>query len=552
MNSVIGLAKKSLERLGGFCLAPFRMSRLSARIMAIMLFPLAVFLVGLLSIDQYRTTLIMSEFTALERQGFTLARSLALAEAELDGGIARRKLSRRTMSHLIPLVGFGSELRARVFQPNGTLLADTVRRGSARVQTNLRRRDGETWRIRMKRRIHRMMTHVTAMMSNPSELPRYTEQVKQHAGHYLEVQSALRGEPMRMLRLDRRSNMVLSVAVPIQDVRLVRGALLVSIGGGKIEKELADVHIVFLELFIAVLLVTIGLSAYLARSITTPITQLANAAENLRRSSNLSARLQRLPERKDEIGQLSESFINLTDELQKRMQATAGFAADVAHELKNPLSSLRSAAETISRISDPAQQQKLMNVILQDVERLNRLITDISQASRVDTEIADEQGHKVNIGKLVDNFIQMRRQSFADRDIHLDVHDEPLMVRIHEGRIVQVIDNVLANAVSFSPPAGEIFVTVKPVEAGQVAITIRDQGHGIPENRLEAVFTRFYSERPSDEVFGEHSGLGLSIARQIAEAHGGTLIAKNSDTKNSDTKNSDKGGACFTLTLPLV
>jgi len=357
---------------------------------------------------------------------------------------------------------------------------------------------------------------------------------------------------MRMLRLDRRSNMVLSVAVPIQDVRLVRGALLVSIGGGKIEKELADVHIVFLELFIAVLLVTIGLSAYLARSITTPITQLANAAENLRRSSNLSARLQRLPERKDEIGQLSESFINLTDELQKRMQATAGFAADVAHELKNPLSSLRSAAETISRISDPAQQQKLMNVILQDVERLNRLITDISQASRVDTEIADEQGHKVNIGKLVDNFIQMRRQSFADRDIHLDVHDEPLMVRIHEGRIVQVIDNVLANAVSFSPPAGEIFVTVKPVEAGQVAITIRDQGHGIPENRLEAVFTRFYSERPSDEVFGEHSGLGLSIARQIAEAHGGTLIAKNSDTKNSDTKNSDKGGACFTLTLPLV
>ena len=262
--------------------------------------------------------------------------------------------------------------------------------------------------------------------------------------------------------------------------------------------------------------------------------------------------MQRLPERKDEIGQLSESFINLTDELQKRMQATAGFAADVAHELKNPLSSLRSAAETISRISDPAQQQKLMNVILQDVERLNRLITDISQASRVDTEIADEQGHEVNIGKLVDNFIQMRRQSFADRDIHLDVHDEPLMVRIHEGRIVQVIDNVLANAVSFSPPAGEIFVTVKPVEAGQVAITIRDQGHGIPENRLEAVFTRFYSERPSDEVFGEHSGLGLSIARQIAEAHGGTLIAKNSDTKNSDTKNSDKGGACFTLTLPLV
>lgn len=510
--------------------------------MAIMLFPLAVFLVGLLSIDQYRTTLIMSEFTALERQGFTLARSLALAEAELDVGVARRKLSRRTMSHLIPLVGFGSELRARVFQPNGTLLADTVKRGTTRVKTNFRRRDGEPWRMRMKRRIHRVMTYVTAMMSNSNELPRYAEQVKQYAGHYREVQSALRGEPMRMLRLDRQSNMVLSVAVPIQDVRLVRGALLVSIGGGKIEKELADVHIVFLELFIAVLLVTIGLSVYLARSITTPITQLANAAENLRRSSNLSARLQRLPNRKDEIGQLSESFIDLTDELQKRMQATAGFAADVAHELKNPLSSLRSAAETISRISDPAQQQKLMNVILQDVERLNRLITDISQASRVDTEIADEQGREVNIAELVENFVQMRRQSLTDHNIHLDVHDKPLMARVHEGRIVQVIDNILANAVSFSPPKGEIFVTVEPIEFNKVAITIRDQGQGIPENRLEAVFTRFYSERPSGEVFGEHSGLGLSIARQIAEAHAGTLVAKNSD----------EGGACFTLTLPLV
>ena len=175
--------------------------------------------------------------------------------------------------------------------------------------------------------------------------------------------------------------LVLSVAVPIQDLRLVRGALLVSISGGKIEREVANVNIAFLQLFLIVLIVTIGLSLYLARSITRPISRLASAADQLRRSGDMSRRLQQLPHRNDEIGHLSDALA-MTDELQRRVQATAAFAADVAHEIKNPLSSLRSAAETISLIKDPAQQQKLMNVILQDVGRLDRLITDISQASR--------------------------------------------------------------------------------------------------------------------------------------------------------------------------
>ena len=164
--------------------------------------------------------------------------------------------------------------------------------------------------------------------------PSYTERNRQRAHHYVEVMSALSGEARRALRLDRDGHLVLSVAVPVQDLRLVRGALMVSIGGGKIEKELSSVNIVFLELFAAVLLVTLGLSFYLARSITTPISRLAFAADKLRQSGDMSSRLQRLPHRNDEIGQLSESLIALTDELQKRVQATAAFAADVSHELK--------------------------------------------------------------------------------------------------------------------------------------------------------------------------------------------------------------------------
>ena len=264
------------------------------------------------------------------------------------------------------------------------------------------------------------------------------------------------GEPRRALRVDRRKNLVLSVAVPVQDLRVVRGALMVSIGGGKIEQELANVNIVFLQLFVGVLFVTLGLSLYLARSITTPISRLAAAADKLRQSADMSSRLQRLPHRNDEIGQLSESLIDLTDELQKRIQATASFAADVAHEIKNPLSSLRSATETFSRTKTAAQKKQLLDVILQDVQRLDRLITDISQASRVDHEIMGQNLILVDFASLINNFVQMRSQTYSEHKIHFDMPELPVMVRVNESRLVQVLDNVLSNAISFSPKWQEV------------------------------------------------------------------------------------------------
>ena len=245
------------------------------------------------------------------------------------------------------------------------------------------------------------MKKASSFFSFADDLPFYVERRRQRANHFPEVLAALSGEPRRALRQDSGGELVLSVAVPIQDLRLVRGALLVSISGGKIERELADVNIAFLQLFLIVLMVTIGLSLYLARSITRPISRLASAADQLRRSGDMSRRLQQLPHRNDEIGYLSDALLAMTDEMQRRIQATAAFAADVAHEIKNPLSSLRSAAETISLIKNPAQQQKLMNVILQDVSRLDRLITDISQASRVDTEIIGRDGEQIDFATLL-------------------------------------------------------------------------------------------------------------------------------------------------------
>ncbi len=509
--------------------------------MVMMLLPLLLFFVGLFSIDQYRNTLISSEFTALERQGFTLARSLALAEAERDIGAARRRLSPETMNHLLPLVGYGTELRARVFQPNGRLLADTALRGGRGGAVSMERNQGEGWRARAQGRLNALILRAAAMLGDDYHLPQYRERARQHADNYVEVISALGGDPARQLRRDRRGNMVLSVAVPIQDLRLVRGALLISVSGGKIEQEIAEVNIAFIQLFGVVLLVTIGLSVYLARSITTPITHLAREAEMLRRSRDLSARIQRLPKRRDEIGRLSESFIDLTDELQQRMTATAGFAADVAHELKNPLSSLRSAAETISHIGDPFQQKKLMEVILKDVVRLDRLISDISQASRVDNEIASHTGQLVDLCKLVDGFVQTRQTTTDSHTLVHHVADLPIYVVIHDSRIVQVLDNLLGNAVSFAPHDTEITIDLFVDErSSQAILAFYDKGPGIPASQLDSVFDRFYSERPSDEAFGEHSGLGLSIARQIVRGHGGELTASN------------RGGACFTMMLPLA
>lgn len=519
----------------------FRMSLLSVRIMAIMLVPLAMFLIGLFSIDQYRTTLIQAEFTALERQAFTLARSLALAEAERQGDFTRRRLSPETMNHLLPLVGYGSELRARVFQPDGWMLADTALRERVGGLANLNRAHRHGWRSRTDSSFQFMMSRAVAMLGNSRDLPIYRERSTQVAADYDEVLSALAGDPARQLRRDRRGRLVLTVAVPIQNLRLVRGALLVSISGGKIEKEIAEVNIAFIQLFGLILLVSIGLSVYLARSITVPITHLASEAESLRNSRDLSARIARLPKRRDEIGRLSESFIDLTDELQKRMAATAGFAADVAHELKNPLSSLRSAAETISRVSDPVQQQKLMNVILTDVARLDRLISDISQASRVDNELANEEGRVLDLGELVKSFVQARSQSLTSHALVLQPFDASAPVKISDSRIVQVLDNLLANAVSFAPENSQITITIEIDQVtNNVLVKVQDCGPGIPPGRLESVFERFYSERPSGEAFGEHSGLGLSIARQIMLGHQGDLKADNND------------GACFTLSLPLV
>lgn len=515
-------------------------SPLSARILAIMLLPLILLLIGLISVDKYGRVLIAAELDALQRQGEMLARSLALAEADRTP-LAQRRLSDQTLRHLLPLVGYGSVLRARVFQPDGRLMADTARDQMIASSVRLRRRGQMDMQDRLKIIIANRLSGLSQFLSREGPVPDFRDGRLRHVSELPVLGLALRGESRRAVWRNGRGQMVLAVSLPIQDLRVVRGALLMTTSGGRIEAEIREVQWNFIQILFAVLLVTIVLAFYLARSITRPIGQLASAASQVRANVGSAEPLAKLPERNDEIGDLSTALLQMTEELQARITATAGFAADVAHELKNPLTSLRSAVETVARLEDPAQQRKLMDVILADVQRLDRLISDISFASRVDAEMAQTDTELQDFGQLAESWVSMARDRHSSWQLDWTTPQEAMPVQIHASRIVQILDNLLANAISFSPPGTPLTIGLQ-ADQDQLRFTLSDRGPGIPAGKLETVFDRFYSERPSDEAFGTHSGLGLSIARQIAEAHGGSLTARNRK----------KGGACFTLSLPLA
>ena len=515
-------------------------SPLSARILAIMLLPLLVLLIGLVSVDQYRQVLVTAELEALERQGRTLARSLALADAE-NAPIAQRRLSRKTLRHLLPLVGYGSTLRARVYQPTGQLIADTARNQQTGLSVRMRRHKEKDMPGLVRTKIANFLGNMGRRLNAEERLPIFNDNRLAFAQQLPVLEAAIRGDGGRAAWRNPRGKLVLAVAVPIQDVRVVRGALLMTTSGGQIEGEIEQVQWAFLQVFALVLVLTIILGLYLSRSITRPIQQLAKAARDLRGQPDGKNPLASLPTRHDEIGELSTALHEMTDDLQERIQATAGFAADVAHELKNPLTSLRSAVETVQIVKEKSRRNQLMDVIITDISRLDRLITDISQASRVDAELATPAPDLTDLGALVKSWVQVSADRLPAFTIECDATDEALPVQLHTGRIVQILDNLLQNAHSFHPADKPLKLSLK-TEAGMAVLSFADAGPGVPPRNLETIFNRFYTERPGGESFGTHSGLGLSIARQIAVAHGGSLTVQNQV----------EGGTCFFLKLPLV
>ncbi|SBW14937.1 sensor histidine kinase [Brucella sp. 10RB9215] len=386
-------------------------------------------------------------------------------------------------------------------------------------------------------------------------LPLYQEQPGGNGLAYQEIVKALSGSPQMAQRRNQRGELIVSVAVPIQRSRAILGVLLLSTEGDDIDKIVQAERMAVFRVFGVVSAVMVILSLFLASTIANPLRKLSAAADRVRHGVKNRVEIPDFSERQDEVGHLSTSIRDMTDALYTRIEAIESFAADVSHELKNPLTSLRSAVETLPLAKTDESRKRLLDVIQHDVRRLDRLITDISDASRLDAELAREHIDRVDMKKLLTSLVtaarEVRRNKVGTEIVFntgkLPTGKKGFYVAGHDLRLGQVVSNLIENARSFVPDdTGRIVVTLTG-EGNRLRILVEDNGPGIPIENIECIFERFYTDRPASEAFGQNSGLGLSISRQIIEAHGGTLTAENiTDPDKPDIFK----GARFIVDLP--
>ena len=384
------------------------------------------------------------------------------------------------------------------------------------------------------------------------KLPRYRELADGKG--YEEVANALKGFKSSMVRINDRAEVIVSVAVPVQRFRAVRGSLMLSTQGADIDNMVGAERLAIFKLFLIAAGVMVLLSFLLAGTIAGPVRRLAESAQMVRRRIRTRVEIPDLSHRRDEIGHLSGSLRDMTDALYTRIEAIERFAADVAHELKNPLTSLRSAVETLPLAKSEESRNRLLEVIKHDVRRLDRLISDISDASRLDAEMQRQEAQPVDMAKLLTTVIGVanERQDDAVR-VSLSFEGRPgsFLVMGHDSRLGQVVDNLVDNARSFSPPGGEVRVICRRVR-NEIEIVVEDDGPGIPPEAMERIFDRFYTHRP-DQDFGQNSGLGLSISKQIVDAHDGRIWAENRKGASLNPSEPAKVvGARFTVRLPAM
>lgn len=552
-------ARKRPPRRSGSVLA----SPLTRRILAVNLLAPILLVGGMFYLDNYRETLTQARLAALRTEADLIAAAVAEGSLTFEvhpetrslvpGQVITPELASQIVRRLSDLAG----VRGRLFTLDGSLVADSLRGVGGQFQISplppLPEPDPISDTLRdIHDGVEAAFEAAVGLVAPRAELPVYHEVVVQTASQYEEVRAALAGEAVTsaVRRRPDQGDKILSVAVPVQYFKQVVGALMVSADNAGIEQDLFEVRLAILEIFAATLAVTILMSLYLSGTIVRPLTRLAKGAERVRSERGGHLDIPDFAARRDELGELSAALIEMTAALSARMDAIERFAADVAHEIKNPLTSLRSAVETVARVTDPDQQRRLMSVILDDVERLNRLISDISDASRLDAELSRASAEPMDLGPMLAALADVHAHAAAKAGVAVryqgPADGRPLRVRGIDSRLGQVFQNLLANAVSFSPEGGTVLVSARR-DGNYVVAMVEDDGPGLPPGKEQAIFDRFYSQRPKGEKFGTHSGLGLSISQQIVDSHKGMIRAQN--------RADDQGrvlGACFVVVLPAV
>ena len=438
-----------------------------------------------------------------------------------------------------------TKTRARIYDPNGGLLLDS------RTLENVIRFDlpppAATPNI-----YERAMIAVRTWL-NRGDLPLYRELGDSGLG-YQEVADALKNHKRSMVRVNVRGEVIVSVAVPVLRSRTIHGALMLSTQGDDIDQMVTAERLAILKVGGVASAVMIVLSLLLASTIAGPVRRLADSAERVRRRIKTRVEIPDFTLRRDEIGHLSGALRDMTDALYNRIEAIEMFAADVSHELKNPLTSLRSAVETMPLARNETSRARLLAVIEHDVKRLDRLISDISDASRLDAELQRQDMAPVDLRRLLNTLTSVANETRIGHDVSVEVRfegrsaNDAFWVPGHDSRLGQVISNLLSNAQSFSHAGGKVRILCRRVRT-DIEIVIDDDGPGIRPDALERVFERFYTDRPH-QGFGQNSGLGLSISKQIIEAHGGRIWAENRPGPKDADGELTVAGARFVVRLP--
>ncbi len=564
---------KLLARAGHYVFA-LTFSSLTRRIVSLNLVGLIALVAGILYLSQFRAGLIDARAQSLLVQAEIIASAIAASATvetntltidpdrlldlkpgesygpndEIFSGIDFPINPERVAPVLRRLIS-PTKTRARIYDHDGVLTLDS---------RNLYGR-GDVLRFELPPPssdkpgiFERTMIGVRTWL-NRGDLPLYRELGPENGTGYQEVQQALDGKKASMVRINERAEVIVSVAVPVQRFRAVHGALMLSTQGDDIDQLVTAERLAILKVFgIAVGVMTV-LSLLLASTIAGPVRRLADSAERVRHRIKTRVEIPDFSGRSDEIGHLSGALRAMTNSLYNRIESIERFAADVAHELKNPLTSLRSAVETLPLARTNESRTRLLTVIEHDVRRLDRLITDISDASRLDAELQRQDTAPVDIRRLLNTLTSVANETRQGTDVKVDVRFEgsptdTFSVPGHDSRLGQVIANLLANAQSFSEPGSKVHIICRRRKSN-IEIVIDDEGPGIRSDALEKIFERFYTDRPQ-QGFGQNSGLGLSISKQIVDAHSGRIWAENRAGRIDAEGNAHVIGARFVVRLP--
>lgn len=521
------------------------MSALTMRILAVNIIALMILGLGILYLGQYSDSLIKAELESMRAEARLFAGAISegavrpvfqISPVPYEDPMATEAVKPELARRMVKRLGELSPSRLRLFSIDGSVLSDSHQLKGPGGMVQVETLTPEPGNISFDSLFSQSATRFLDLIPTHTRLPDYPENLIASVFDFPDTQSALVGNIKATAWQRENGRILLTAAAPIQKVKQVMGVVMLIRDGTELEKDIAEVRVDVFRVFLGAFGITVMLSIYLSGLISKPLQRLARAAEAVRVGKGRAKDIPDMSDRNDEIGELSLALRDMTQALWDRMDTIERFAADVSHEIKNPLTSLRSAVETALRVKDDDSRKKLMDIILHDVKRLDRLISDISSASRLDAELSRDAMGSVNLNDLLIRLRDLSKKPLARTEgseneggsrIYLNIPDDhAIFVHGNENRLGQVFSNLINNALSFSPEDGRVTITARESNE-RIVVTVEDQGTGIPDSKLDAIFERFYSERPKDESYGNHSGLGLSIARQIVNAHGGSIRAEN-------------------------